>query len=277
LRPNLGHWKAEGMNDSGSMATNEQLDVPRPNIYVFTGRIHPERFNWNMNPPYEVIVSHHDGTSSLLQITISASQVNVVVRTNSDDAVLDMKNRVARQVRNLVDSLGFVTAASLDVEIINCTSLGGGCQVFNTAFDGLLEHPPGSEESQRIFNVLITQANRSQFVRMALADMRNAIAEPLDTCVNCYRAVESIRHEYLEGESDSGTDRKSSWMRLRNTVGVDETEIRWLEDRATPRRHGRPLDVTHAEREQALRLARRVVEEHCLARQESAPSADGIV
>lgn len=255
------------MNDSGSAATMEQLNVVRPNVYVFTGRIHPERFNWNMDSAYEVIVAHHDGTSSMLRTTISASQVNVVVRTNSDDALLEMKNRVARQLRSLVDSLGFVTAASLDVEIISCTSLSAGCQVFNTAFDGLLEHPPGSEESQRIFNVLIAQANKSQFVRMALADLKSAIDEPLDTCANCYRAVESIRHEYLEGGSDSGTARKNSWTRLRDAVGVEEAEIRWLEDLATPRRHGLPLDVTHAEREQALQLARHVVEKHCLARQ----------
>jgi hypothetical protein len=32
-------------------------------------------------------------------------------------------------------------------------------------------------------------------IRMALADLRNAIREPLDTCVNCYRAVESVRQE----------------------------------------------------------------------------------
>jgi hypothetical protein len=188
-----------------------------------------------------------------------------------------MKNRVTRRVRDLVDALGFVTAASLDVEIISCTSASGDCQVFNTAFDGLLQYAPGTAESQRIFNVLVAQANNSQFVRMALADLRSAISEPLDTCANCYWAVESIRHEYLEGESDSGTARKNSWIRLRDAVGVEEAEIRWLEDRATPRRHGRPIDVTHAEREQALRLARRVVEEHCLARQQSAQSTGDIV
>jgi hypothetical protein len=68
-----------------------------------------------------------------------------------------------------------------------------------------------------------------------------------------------------------------AWKRLRDAVGVDEAELRWLEDRATPRRHGNPIDVTHAERERALRLAWRVVEEHCLNYAESAESGENAV
>lgn len=255
----------------------DQQGIARPSAYIFYGRIHPERYQWGISPPYETIITHYDGASSLLQINIVASQVTVVVHTNSSDAALDMKNRVTRQVRNLADALGYVTGAALDVEIISCTTPSLGSEVFNTAFDGLLENEAGSEESIKIFNALIARASQSQYIRMALADLRNAIREPLDTCVNCYRAVESIRHEYLEGESDNSKARTKSWIRLREAVGVGEAELRWLEERATPRRHGKPLDVTHAERERALRLARRVVEKHCLAHQESIESSDNAV
>lgn len=211
----------------------EQGDT-RPHAYFFFGRIHPERYDWGIGEPYEVIISHHDGASSRLRITIVASQVNVTVHTNSAEPVLDIKNRVTRMVKNLADAIGHVAGASLDVEIISCIAPDGSSHVFNTGFDGLIRYEVGSEESQRIFNVLIAQATRSQFVRMALSDLRSAIREPLDTCVNCYRAVESIRQEYLEGNSDKGTARKNSWKRLRDAVGVDEAELRWLEDRATP-------------------------------------------
>lgn len=112
---------------------------------------------------------------------------------------------------------------------------------------------------------------------MALSDLRNAIREPLDTCVSCYRAVESIRHEYLGQEPDSGPARKQSWIRLREATGIAEAELRWLEERATPRRHGRPIDVTHADRERALLMARRVVEEYCLAAQETARPGETVI
>jgi hypothetical protein len=246
----------------------EQQDIVRPKSYVFTGRINPERYEWGINPPYGVVQTHSDGSSTLMQVSIQASQVSVTVQTNSDDPVIDMKNRVTSQARSLADALGYVCGAALDVEIIACVDSDGNRHVFNTAFHDLHLSPIGSGESLKIFNVLIGQAGRSQFVRMALADLRSAILEPFDTCVNCYRAVESIRHEYLEGELDSGAARKNSWKRLRDALAVKEEDLRWLEERATPRRHGRALDVTHSERERALRLARHVVEAYCLAHQE---------
>ena len=255
----------------------EKQGATRTHVYFFSGRIHPERYGWGIGESYDVIVRHHDGASSQLRIAIAASQLTVMVHTNSTEPVLDIKNRVTRLVRNLADAIGHVTGASLDVEIISCIAPDGSSHVFDTAFDGLIKYEVGSEESQRIFNVLIAEAARSQFVRMALSDLRSAIREPLDTFMNCYRAVESIRQEYLESNPEEGTARKNSWIRLRDAVGVDSAELRWLEERATPRRHGNPLDATHAERERALRLARHVVEEHCLNYRQLADSGENVV
>jgi len=251
--------------------------VDRPHTFVFTGHVYPERYQWTMQPPYEVIILHHDDTSSWLKISLTMSQVIVTVRTNSVEDALEMKNRVTRSVRNLADSLGFVTAAALDVEIISCISPDGGHYVFNTAFDGLLDHDAGTPEGLLVFNELIAHANRSGYIRMALADLRNAIREPLDTCVNCYRAVESIRHEYLEGNADIGSARKASWKRMRDAVGLAEEDLRWLEERATPRRHGRAIDVTGDERRKALRIARKAIQEHCLANRISAVPENDVV
>lgn len=205
------------------------------------------------------------------------SQVIVTVHTNSTEGMVEMKNRVTRGVRNLADSLGFVVAAALDVKVISCITPDGEHYVFDTAFDGLLDNEPGSPESSLVFNELIAHANRSEFVRMALADLRSAIREPLDTCANCYRAVESIRHEYLEGNADSGSARRASWTRLRSAIGLPEEDLRWLEERATPRRHGRPIDVTGGERQRALRIARKTIEEHCLAHRISGVPGNDVV
>lgn len=251
--------------------------VDRPHTFTFTGHVYPERYEWTVQPPHEVIVLHHDGKSSLLKVSLTMSQVIVTTHTNSTEDVLGMKNRVIRIVRNLTDSLGFVAGAALDVEVISCITPDGEHHVFNTAFEGLLDNEPGSPESLLVFNELIAHANRSEFVRMALADLRSAIREPLDTCVNCYRAVESIRHEYLEGNADTGSARKVSWARLRSAIGLPEEDLRWLEERATPRRHGRPIDVTHGERQRALKIARKTIEEHCLAHRISRVPGNEIV
>ena len=251
--------------------------VDRPNTFVFTGHVYPERYQWTIQPPYEVILVHHDDASSLVKVSLTMSQVIVSVRTDSTEDMLDMKNRVTRTVRNLADSVGFVTAAALDVEIISCITPDGAHYVFDTVFDGLLDHDPGTPESLIVFNELIAHANRSEYVRMALADLRSAIREPLDTCVNCYRAVESIRHEYLEDNADTSSARKISWARMRDVVGLLEEDLRWLEEKATPRRHGRPIDVTGDERQRALRIARKAIQEHCLAHRISAAPGNDIV
>jgi hypothetical protein len=254
-----------------------QQDAAHQRAYVFSGRIHPERNDWNIDPPYGVIHIHQDGARSVILTSIVASQVTVTVNTSSDDSALEIKNRVTRQVRNLADALGFVTASALDVEIISCVTPDGSHLVFDTIFGGLLDDAVESRESQELFNILIDQANKSYFVHTALGELRNAIREPLDTCANCYRAIESIRQEYLEGKPDSRSSRERSWVRLREAVGVDEAELRWLEAQAKPRRHGRPIDVTHAERERAMRLARRVVESHCRAIQGTIEPVQNVV
>ena len=172
-------------------------------------------------------------------------------------------------MRILADSAGFVAGAAFDVEISTCISPDGQHTIFNIAFPNLTGNTLDSPESQQVFNLLVSQAGTSTHVRMALSDLRNAIREPLDTCVNCYRAVESIRQQYLPDDvDDDGAARKQSWPRLRNATGVAQSDLDWLKELATPQRHGAPIDEPEEQRERALRIARQVVERHCLTKGE---------
>jgi hypothetical protein len=261
------------MTISGSF-TNEQGGQAGLKVYVFTGRVHPERYGSGIHPLPELTVAHPDGSRSIFRFQLAWSQMTVLVLTDSEaPAILDLKNTVNRLARVALDALGFVWAAGLDLEIVSCVDLSGTAYVFNTAFDGLRdeEGPDRNEREHEVLNRLIEQGHRSPNVGLALADLRNAIREPADTCVNCYRAIESIRQEYLGEEGpESKPARKQSWDLLREATGVEEPEVRWLQDLATARRHGESVDVTHADRERALRLARRVVEQHCLRAQADA-------
>jgi hypothetical protein len=189
------------------------------------------------------------------------------VLTDSEHVeILGLKNDVNRLTRVALDALGFVWAAGLDLEIVSCVDPSGMAYVFNTAFDGLRgkEGPERDRRDVEVFNLLIEQAQVSPNVRSALADLRNAIREPTDTSVNCYRTVESIRREYLGGRQDADAAKRQSWAKLREIAGVEESEVLWLKGLADPRRHGGSIDMSHADRERALRLARGVVERHCL-------------
>jgi hypothetical protein len=233
--------------------------------YFFTGRVHPERYGWGVDGLSDRVLERPDGSRTIFKFYLSHSQLMVMALTDSEQVeILDLKNDVSRLARVALDALGFICAAALDLEIVSCVDPSGVSYVFNTGFDGLREGGP--EHGQReleMFNLLIDQAHASPNVRSAVADIRNAIREPTDTSVNCYRAMESIRREYLEGRPDTGPAGKRSWVRLREITGAEESEVFWLKGLADPRRHGGSVDLSHADRERALRLARRVVERHC--------------
>jgi len=236
--------------------------------YIFTGRVHPERYAWGMGGLPEALLKHADGSQTIFKFDLSYSQLTVLALTNKEySSIFDLKNRVNRSARIALDAMGHVLAAALDLEIVSCVDPSGQVYVFNTGFDGLRdqEGPDRDRREREMLNLLIEQARVSSNISAALEDLRKAIREPGDTCVNCYRAVESIRQEYLGEGPESSSARQRSWARLREVTGVEESELRWLAELATPRRHGRPLDLSHSDRERALRLARRVVEQHCLS------------
>jgi hypothetical protein len=234
--------------------------------YFFTGRVYPERYGWGVSGLSDRVLVRPDGSRAIFRFHLSHSQLVVMVLTDSEHVeILDLKNDVNRLTRVALDALGFVHAVGLDLEIVSYVDPSGASHVFNTGFDGLRdgEDPERDGHELEMFNLLIDQAHLSPNVRSALADIRNAIREPTDTSVNCYRAVESIRREYLGGQQDTGAAGKRSWVQLREIAGVEASEMFWLKGLADPRRHGGSVDLSHTDRERALRLARRVVERHC--------------
>jgi hypothetical protein len=233
-------WGWSRMTISGSW-TDGQGTRAGLKPYFFTGRVHPERYGWGVDGLSDRTLRRPDGSVAIFRFHLSRSQLVVMVLTDSEHVeALDLKNEVNSLTRIALDALGFVGAAGLDLEIVSCIDPSGGSHVFNTGFDGLREQegPERDRHEREMFNLLIDQAHMSPNVRSALADIRNAIREPTDTSVNCYRAVESIRREYLGGQHDTGGAGKRSWVRLREIADVEESEVFWLKGIADPRRHG---------------------------------------
>jgi hypothetical protein len=244
----------------------ERLTAPRPTSadrYVFTGRIHPERYGWHVEPP---LVFENE----LMHITLSLlrGQLIVEVVTEHEGPLVDLKNAVVDLAESAVNALGFAFAASLEVEVISCLDPTGAVQIFNTGFDDLRAHDGDlSEDEIRDFRSLATAAARDLGVRAAIADLTRAIRSPLDTLFYCYRATESIRQQYLaqDAQADAGAARKASWVAMREAAEIDEVELRWLEPFAASRRHGSLSAVTEQDRRRALQLARKVVLAHAHA------------
>ena len=225
--------------------------------HLFTCRVTPERYGWHLDPPVSVTYTR-PGTDVTFKLSLLASQVLVTVTNAVETALLDLKNGVRDLASSFVDSLGFVNAAALQVEVVSCVDPAGQFHVFSTGFDGLRDIDTADVE---LMLKLVTASWNSWELQSALSDIRQAILEPNATATLCYRAVESIRQKYRVGNDDSA-NRSASWSALRDATGVSRSELDWLGHLATPRRHGELRDLSEGDRRRALRMARQVVENH---------------
>jgi hypothetical protein len=105
-----------------------------------------------------------------------------------------------------------------------------------------------------------TTQRQEPLARLALADLRGAIESPDDTVLLTYRAVESVRQWFLDGNEDDPRAREKSWIAMRSTLGVDKERTQGLAELAKSRRHGGATPSTGEERKEALLIARDVVE-----------------
>jgi hypothetical protein len=235
-------------------------------VYTFIARVHPERYGYSIfDLPTWNFTSDNGARVSTFRFQLNDSQMTIRAEVNYEVPVLDLKNEISTMAGAALDSLGFIFSAALSLEMIGCIDHSGVWHVFNTIFDGFREQ--GDEAQKRelhTFNTLLPHALTSS-VHLALSDLRRAISEPHDTVFHCYRAIETIRQEYIP-DADDRRDRVESWNRLRTAIGMSRDELDWLKDLAEPRRHGKLVIQSHETRIRAIRIAREVVYKHCVAR-----------
>jgi hypothetical protein len=234
-------------------------------MYTFIGRVHPEHLNYSMYQLPKLSYNSDDGFTTTYRFQLYSSQMSIIVETNHEVKLFDLKNAVNSMAGAALDSLGYILSSALSLEIIGCIDPSGEWCVFDTVFGGFREQGEGAEQREfETLNLLLPHALSAAAVRLALADLRRAIGEPSDTVFHCDRAVESIRQEYTV-QAD-GKKRDESWNRLRQALSMSREELDWLKSPAERRRHGESVDVSNEIRQRAIKIAREVIYKHCAAR-----------
>ena len=95
--------------------------------------------------------------------------------------------------------------------------------------------------------------------RHALGDVQRAVELADDTAFYCYRAIESLRLLFLDGDSDDKAARADSWTALRGQLTVSREDLDNIRLMANPRRHGGQRVLTEADRQSCLLLTRRAL------------------
>lgn len=223
-------------------------------VVHFVGIVHPQSGSWYFDGPIELT---RDGAA--VTITIMNSTFRASVRTQAIADLDSLWNQTASDVRTALDSLSYLRAAPINIELVGGTMDDRAHIGIALAWDALAANAEGHFDGSTTGPVLKAAYADAQ-VRHALADLRMALEYVDDTGFYCYRAIESIRQCYIaEGQGDEGSARRMSWSRMRDELSIERSEIDVVTDLAKPRRHGQHSAISSDERFEALALARRIV------------------
>ncbi|WP_433679959.1 hypothetical protein [Nocardia sp. CA-119907] len=228
----------------------------------FTGLIHPRAGYWHLDRP--VKMTEGDRTievffrDSAFNVRVTFSDNHQLGHGEEDDAVWinPIWYEVEAAVRAVLDSLGFVLAAPLELEMTT------GRADTNAIVGGLSSMPAfarvqGNRVDPDTLGKYLAAVNGNANVRHALADMRMALRLTIDTAFYCFRAIECLRQEFVRAEDRDKT--APSWERMHAALGTSKAAMEPLTQLATARRHGESQPLSHGERVTWLRWTRDVI------------------
>jgi hypothetical protein len=219
-------------------------------IAIVTGVVHPSQGGWYFDEPIRF---------GRWMVVIRDSQFHVFIEEDEPDDLETFRNEVGSIVQGCLDSLAYHLATSLRAEIKSMVIDGNKLVYRSTRWNELLADGSKTSVTEDELQPFVVASIQEPLARLALADLRAAIESPDDTVLLTYRAVESIRQWFLDGDEDDGTSRKASWIAMRSTLSVDERSIRRISELARSRRHGGATPSTAEERKESILIARDVV------------------
>ena len=99
--------------------------------------------------------------------------------------------------------------------------------------------------------IALLSAKNIQLQR-ALEQATDAITRSSDAGLHCYRAIEAIRRDFLNGKADEGSAKKKSWTDMNNSLKLTQAFYSLIKTHADVSRHGGLKDITSPEMEDIL-------------------------
>ncbi|GAA2068433.1 hypothetical protein [Williamsia deligens] len=236
-------------------------DAVAPLVVHFGGVVHPQSGSWRFYGPVNV---RRDTTDLRIAVMNSTFSVRAVVK-EPPEVGSDVAGFVSRLwydtdavVMSVLDALGFCLAAPLTIQLITGSIDGRDALIMGKPSMPDLSIADNDEVSGDQLGQYLGHAVTNAHVRHALADLRMAMGFTDDCFFYCYRAVESMRHHFLDDAqaTDDGAARKKSWERLRAALDVDQATLEALHVQANARRHGGDTASEFRERHEAVGLTR---------------------
>ncbi len=205
------------------------------NQWLFSGRVHPERANFNLSDRRSDVTWPAAGRSASITYQINHSQINGIANFTVSVTPFTARNDIEQVLRLCVDSLCFLHGAAWEVEVTTVRSWEGAPIVLGVKWDDVtwLEGPPTEDEIMNAMKVAPQLAN-------SLADLRRAVRYPIDSAFHCFRAVDGLRGFFRTGSESSDKE----WSALSKAINADACYVEELRGFATAQRHGELFPTT---------------------------------
>lgn len=220
-----------------------------------SGTVHALSGGWELERPVEL--TFPDGRWTII---VRSSKFHVLLESAPIQDQATFSNEVVSVVQGLLDALGFHLAAALRAELSSIVVDGRTLVLRELTWPDLRENPgdPLYVEASTLEPYLKACVENTT-VRHALADLRSALEYPDDTAFYAYRAIESVRQWFVEGDADDDAARRRPWTKLQETLEISRERLDLVSALAKLRRHGGTGVLTEAQRLQVLRVARDVL------------------
>jgi hypothetical protein len=228
--------------------------------YLFYGKILPERAQISLS--FGLSFSHFtSGDTGKAEVSIVLNQLSVIVHTEKEWDIFDLRNVVRHIVQTNLAMIGYLKGYAYDLEITRVLNSALGIDyVFGIDIPVIAKSRESIDLANELEKLKVKTAGENGiFLNRCFNDLVSAMKNADDTGFYCYRAIEALRHHCAAVHKISEKDKKTQWEKFREVSKLDEQIIRKLEASARPIRHGEVSGVTDKDREELFKTTWEVV------------------
>ena len=211
-----------------------------PYEYIFQGIIHPERVKFTLSgvPKAEVRFPELN-LAGVVDITAVDSVVSIVFRTEANllehpqrDILVTLKNDLGDYTRLYIDTYCYTKSFNYDLEIskVQCLKLRID-KFFDVQLETDLEDKVDLTQPSGRLNQIVNLVHKNPrlfFLQDVFADFRRGIKYPKASGFFFYRALDSIRESWFDGE----------WEKMNKSLGFSEEHYKNLNSFRKKNAHG---------------------------------------
>lgn len=218
------------------------------NTYILKGIVHPERAQISMGPiKFEL---HHlaTGNNASVRLNVVLNQVTVLVQSQSDWDIFDLRNLAKQVVADHLAVVGYIKGYAYDVEIRQILNLAREVDYVYGIDIPCIEKRNKDKDLGSEITKIMAHLNDTEgiFVKRCLNDLAMSMKHPDDTAFYCFRALESLK-QFCRVKFNLEEESKQ-WEKLSEITGFGKEDIKFIRDLAFPSRHGDVVSITSEDR-----------------------------